>query len=224
MFEWKVEDMKLMNQRNGWFIGKQKIYYCEDEVSREDKIAFVDSMQDGKLTYLLGLVGKFNNEKMDLPKDRYGNVKTVSLKAWINRNDTKYDTHIFDCDYRYGKYRIFGMDRYITSSYKGSYDIYDDLVDEVFHRQLKECEKLERAYFEQHDEYSILKRKFKDKQYFTTFGAKVACGSNNEVYVYDDHWNRKREITIEELKELIDKHEQVEAFVKKLTEETNIVY
>ena len=53
MFEWKVEDMALMNQKSGLFLGKEKIYNCESKVSREDKIAFVDSFQDGKLSYYI---------------------------------------------------------------------------------------------------------------------------------------------------------------------------
>ena len=81
MFEWKVEDMVLLNQKGGVFLGKEKIYDCEHKVSREDKIAFVDSLQDGKLSYVLALVEKINEEMKSMPKDSYGNVKTVSLKA-----------------------------------------------------------------------------------------------------------------------------------------------
>ena len=33
MFEWKVEDMKLLNQKDEIFLGKEKIYDCESEVS-----------------------------------------------------------------------------------------------------------------------------------------------------------------------------------------------
>lgn len=155
MFEWKVEDMKLLNQKGGLYYGKEKIYNCEHEVSREDKIAFVDSLQDGNLTYLLGLIEKFNDEKMGLPKDNWGGIKTVSLKAWIKRNDTKTRWGIIDRDYQYGKYRMLGTGRYITSNQSGAYDTYEDLVDEMFHRQLRECEKKERKYFLEHDEYSI---------------------------------------------------------------------
>ena len=93
MFEWKVEDMALMNQKSGLFLGKEKIYNCESKVLREDKIAFVDSFQEGKLSYLLYLIDKFNEDYDSLTKTKsiFGNeeVKTVSLKAWIKRTDTK---------------------------------------------------------------------------------------------------------------------------------------
>ena len=38
MFTWNVEDMKLLNQECNTFIGKEKIYNCENEVLREEKL------------------------------------------------------------------------------------------------------------------------------------------------------------------------------------------
>lgn len=225
MFEWKVEDMKLLNQKGGVFIGKEKIYDCESKVSREDKIAFVDSKQRGILSYLLSLIEMFNNDKMNMPKDNWGQVKTTSLKAWIKRNDTKYNRPIIDDSFHYGRYYILGMQRWITSNDKQHYDTYEDLVDELFHRQLKACEKEEHKYFLEHDEYSILKQKFRDKNFSTTFGVKIADCSDGKLYVYgNDSYDDRREITIEELKDLLSKYEQLEALVEKLTAETNIVY
>ena len=118
MFEWKVEDMILLKQKGGVFLrgGKEKIYDCESNVSREDKIAFVDSKQDGILSYLLTLIEKFNQDVENMPKDQWDNVKTVSLKAWIKKNDTKYSRPIIDDHYRYGRYFVLGMERYITSN------------------------------------------------------------------------------------------------------------
>ena len=71
MFEWKLEDMALLNQKSSVFFGKEKIYDCENKVSREDKIVFVDSKQNGILSYLLMLVEKFNKEKESMPKDQW---------------------------------------------------------------------------------------------------------------------------------------------------------
>ena len=69
MFEWKLEDMALLNQKDGVFIGKEKIYDCENKVSREDKIDFVDRKQKGILSYLLSLIEMFNKDKEGMPKD-----------------------------------------------------------------------------------------------------------------------------------------------------------
>lgn len=227
MFEWKVEDMVLLNQKGGIFFGKEKIYDCEHKVSREDKIAFVDSLQDGKLSYLLSLIEKFETDKDSLPKDGWGNVKTVSLKAWIKRNDTKYGKPIIDDWYHYGEFHVLGCERWISNAFsKAHYDTYEDLVDEVFHRQLKDCKNKERNYFLEHDEYSILKKKFRERNYCTTFGVRIGDCSDGNLYIYDndDDYDMRREITMDELKELLSKYEQLDALVEKLTAETNIVY
>lgn len=223
MFEWKVEEMALMNEKTKFFLGKERIFDCESEESREDKIAFVDSMTDGKLSYLLSLIEKFESEKEALPKDNYDNVKTVSLKAWVKRNDTKYERPIIDDWYHYGKYTILRAERYIQSNSKGIYETYEDLVDECFHRQLLECKKEEEKYFAEHDEYSILKKKYRERNHHTTFGVHICVWSSGRLTVSDDNDN-ERDITIDELKELLAKYEQLDALVEKLTAETHIVY
>lgn len=229
MFEWKVEEMKLMNNHNDIYGGtyKTNVYSCESSVSRDDKIVFVDSMQDGKLSYILSLIEKFNADKESLPKkdSMFGEpeVKTTSLKAWIKRNDTKYERPLIDDWFKYGKYNILGCERNIQNSYKGTYDYYEDLVDEVFRRQLMECERKEEKYFSEHDERSILEKKFNEKlnQYGTTFGADIWTGTGG-VQVGDS--DKMRKLTIDELKELLSKYEKLDELVEKLTKETHIVY
>ena len=221
MFEWKVEEMKLMNSQNKI----SGIFNCEYEVSREDKIEFVDSMQDGKLSYIIGMILNFEEIKDTLPKDQYGEVKTVSLKAWLRKNDTFYNRPIFKNDYYHGKFNLIGVERFIhinPINTKGSYyDHYVDLVDEVFHRQLIECCSLEKKYFREHDEYSILKDRFRhlSHEYRTSFGVHTGYCSNGEVYVYDDENSEHREITIEELKRLIPLYDRLEMFIQELSEE-----
>ncbi len=224
MFEWKVEEMALLNQTSSVYFGNEKIYDCESKVSREDKIAFVDSMQEGKCSYLLALIEKFEQEKDSLPKDKWGEVRTTSLQAWVRRYDAKYQRTIIDIDYHYGKYRLLGTERYITSNTEGQYDTYEDLVNELFHRQLKACEKEERKYFKEHDEYEILKQKFRDRKYTTTFGVRICDWSTGKLTVADETGEKERELTIDELKDLLAKYEQLDAFVKELTAKTHIVY
>ena len=226
MFNWKVEEMKLMNSKKNF----NGAYFLEDEVSREDKIAFVDSMQDGKLSYIIAMIQKFESERDSMPKDQWGKVKTVSLKAWLKRNDTGYKRPIFNNDYYYGKFYLIGVERFISSNPMNSkgnyYDIYEDLVDEVFYRQLCRCEKLEKEYFLAHDEYSILKKQFRElsNEYRTTFGVHTGYCSNGEIYVYDENHEDKREITIEELKILIDKYDALEQYIQELSNQLEITY
>ena len=232
MFTWKVEELKLRNEKANNYAGKERIFNCESELTREEKIAFVDSMQNGKLSYILELVDKFNRDKSTLPKDAYGNVKTVSLKAWINRNDTKYGntdcTRIIDSWYNYGKIHFLGGERWIWNDFenkKSYYDTYANYVDEIFHRQLEQCLKMENEYYRAHDEYEILKDKFRNKNYPTTFGVNIGMCSNGCIYVYETEGERReREITIDELKYLLSKYEELDALVEKITKETKIKY
>ena len=62
MFTWNVEELMLLNGKS-FFLGREKIYAPEQSVSREDKIAFVDSLNDGKLSYLLSLIVLFEKDR-----------------------------------------------------------------------------------------------------------------------------------------------------------------
>lgn len=223
MFNWNVEEMKLLNENTRTYIGQKRIYSCEYTTSKEDKIAFIDTMQQGKMTYLLNLIEKFNKEKNDLPKDNWGYVKTVSLKAWLKRND---ELGLVDNSYQYGRIRFLSLERHINNvDSKYMYDTFANLVDECFHRQLVECEQMEKTYFLSHDEYSILKKEFREyaDKHGTTFNVAIMWSSNGKVYVYET-MDKKREITIDELKLLIGKYNELEAFIDSLSFDINIVY
>lgn len=224
MFNWKVEDLFLMN--DVYKIGSNKYYYCESTVYREDKINFVDSNTNGKLSYILNLIDKFNIDKHSLPKiaSVFGDdeVKTVSLKAWIKRNDTK---GVIDNKYNYGSFNLLGCQRYIQANKKLYYDVYADLVDEVFRRQLIKCEEQERKYFVTHDEYSILKTTLREyiDRYRTSFNVNIMTSSDGNIYIHDsDNYNVKRPITINELTILIDKYKQLDEFINNIINDIHI--
>ena len=152
MFEWKVEEMRLLNDESAEKVKGRRIYSFESEILREDKIKFVDSMNDGKLSYILALVEKFESERENLAQDNCGYVKTASLKAWLKRNDNQ---GLIDDKYDYGTIRFMGVGgrniQYIDMMDR--WNIFEDYIDEVFNRQLYECERLEEKYFLEHDEY-----------------------------------------------------------------------
>ena len=230
MFKWDVKEMALLKEfkeNNGKAI--DYIFKCELKLSREEKIAFVDERYDGKLSYILGLVDKFNAEKDGLPKDSLGYIKTTSLKAWINRNDTKYGKSdyrriIDDC----GKVYFVNCNRWITDNMGKTYYYYDtheDYVDEIFHRVLYILKDEEKKYFEQHDEYEILKSKFRnDRNFSTTFGVHIGICSDGNIYVYDKEDNDKRPITIDELKLLLAMDEKLKAYEQELCKQVNIEF
>lgn len=147
MLNYKVEDLKFLNMK---MIESdkptEKIFSIERELSEDEKIEFLDNMNDGIISYILNLANKWNAEKVQLPKDQYGIVKTVSKKAWIRRNDTKkiIDTEhpLSRCDV--GRFYLFDELWHLDS------DCNKHLVCFWFHDF---CEKLlekEREYFKEH--------------------------------------------------------------------------
>lgn len=86
MFEWYVQVMELMNEKSNIYINNEKIYNAENKLSREEKIEFLDKMNDDKISYMLKLADKFQEDKDKLSKDEYGYYKDASLRAWLKKN------------------------------------------------------------------------------------------------------------------------------------------
>lgn len=228
MFEWKVEDMALRSTERQEipFHGiNRKIFPFEKDVSREDKIEFVDRMNDGKLSYILTLAEKWKADKVDLPKTKWGDIHANSIKKWKRENDPR-DILFSDSVVYY----FLGFEGSLNTDKTGFYSCWDDVVDELFHRQLMECLNSENAYFREHDEYEILKTKLREysNRHNTNFGVYLSfsggCGGKICVCKNSTDYKTDREITIEELKILIDKYERLEAYIAELTAETDITY
>lgn len=118
----------------------------------------------------------------------------------------------------YGKIRICDVERNIKNiNSRWSYDYYTDIVDEVFHRQLKECEHKEQEYFP-----TIIRDYI--KKYHTTFGVIISYSSSEMWIQHSEDSEYKRLITIEECEELIEKYKQLDALVDKITKQTDIKY
>lgn len=229
MFEYNVEELRLINEKPDKITKK---FSFEDNVSRKDKIAFIDERTDGAMTYILKLSKKFKEEKDSLPKDSWGSINTNSLKGWIRRNDER---GLVDNSYKIGHInfpiskRLHCNNRVIANiDGRSAYDTFKDFVDEMFHRTLAELRVEEEKYFRSKDEYSMLCDKiiygFNHQTYFN-FGVNIGYSTDGSVSIYDpDDDKKSRPATIVELREIIDKNEQVEEFVAMLSKETNISY
>ena len=219
--EWNAKDGLLRDEKRKFGGNGTYIFNCESELSREEKIEFVDRFQVGNLSRVLEIVDKFNQEKDNLPKDSYGYVKTVSLKAWIKRNNAR---GLIDDDYHYGKIYFLGCERYINSrtdfiSYKWGYDTHEDYVDEIFHRQLNALVKEENSYFVSHDDLEVKKRQVYEyiKSYNVTFGYSVVFSSQYCICKSVDENREYVQFTLEELDDLLDRFQKLEAFITSLT-------
>ena len=151
--EYKVEDLILFNEKKhvGTYIGDAYMYPWEHQFSTEEKIKFIDENyklkgNKGACTYMLNLINKYLDEKDNLPKDSWGNVKTVSLKTWLKKNDS---WKIVDDHYHYGSYYFANCDYsdfgtltprptwrsnvpYYDEEGKSSAEIFEALVDDKY--------------------------------------------------------------------------------------------
>lgn len=220
--EWDVKDMKLMSQKRTKSKGRVYLYEEDTSLSREEKIAFIDQFHDGKMTYILKLIEKYENEKDSLPQEKkWGMPKTVSFKAWIRRNNS---LKMIDGTYDYGKIRFLKINKNIQRAGELAYlDSFEDIVDECFHRVMEECQVQEEAYFRSNDEYTVLKLQVLNRYHITTFGVKVITDSNNDIYIANE-MGVKRLITLEELRQLTDGYKELDNMVRKMAKKFDITY
>lgn len=223
MMKWDVKEGKLMKEYNGTIIRKGFTFNCESYETREDKIAFVDGVYFGLATYIIELIKKFNKDEEKLPKDMYGNVKKNSLAAWLKKNDPR---EICDRSYQHGMIRKFSWQRYVQNSGKANYDIYEDIADEMFHRTLMDLMHREKEWFTRNDPYQVACTSLRKRidQFKTSFGVPIGLCSNGEVYVEDESWESKRNIRMEEIELLLSKYDELEAFIKNISDNINIKY
>lgn len=157
------EDMVILNMKR---VHKQKfnsqspyVYEIEKEMTVEEKIKFIDKYRDGIASYMLDLFDRWENEKDSISKDNSGNIRTVSKKAWIKRNDTR---KIVNTEYDLGTYYLFRqrfssfstvcpVERYgHDMAYTGSH-----VAEQWFHNLLDELFYQEKKHFEDTDPYMI---------------------------------------------------------------------
>lgn len=143
MFDWNIRDLKIreeaINEKLAWscyevYKNTYRTPYtfkCENTVSKEEKVKFVDDMTNGKLSYIINLINKFDKEKETLPNDSYGEVKTGSLKIWLKKNDPD---QVIDNYFKCGEIRFFDDITCIQH-----FDSIDKYIDRIFHYQLVDC-------------------------------------------------------------------------------------
>ena len=216
-YKWNVEDYKLMKERK-YVMGRWKNEVVFKDVyrySKEDKIAFVDSVIDGKLTRIIEAVKAYVNDVDTIKKDNWGYPKANSLNAWIKRN--KFDD-VIDTNYTPGQFRIFGMERKLWSAYeKFSYDNLADLVDEAFNRTLHHLADEEEKHYNDNDPYRIKFRAVREHP-FTGAVVDYDYSSGGKIFVTDENDNR-RNLTIEDMDKLLEAADKIKEYAEKVRSE-----
>lgn len=215
---YKKEDLKFYNMKSNVSYGNTKIYNIENELSFEEKIAFIDEVKNGIASYLYNILTKWEKEKDSLPKDKWENVKTVSKKAWIKKNDPR---KIINNIYDYGSYSLFGTKYKLMSTtcpdsefgktlpYTGN-----NVVHQWYHDLCINLQNEEARYLKEIDPFQIKVSKVKD------FGERYHILFNNKK-INDIVWNNRADITDEELDIVIAAYEKIDNYVNQITKEVN---
>lgn len=172
-FTWKIEDLKLREEKLTQGMNFT-VFEAESKLSRDEKIAFIDSQTGGQMSELLRLSNKFQTEKDTIKTDRKGNYNMASLKAWYKNNINTLDWSEYDLKF----YGIFKGRIIYNLKLRSSYDIYIDIVDQAFHNLLENLWYKEIQYFKEHDEYTVLMTKLEQSRVFSLLGFNYWVGVN----------------------------------------------
>ena len=211
-YEWNVENLKLKKEVDSAGRFWNGIFNDCYTTSREDKIAFVDKYVDGKLSMILEAAEKFKAEEANLPKDKFGYVKTMSLVAWIKRNGY---AEKFDTKYHYGEVYIFGMRRkFWNTNVKAGYDKFDDIVDEAFNQALRNLCQEEEEWWETHDEYMVTYTKLRNHPFA---GNVVDYGydSKDRIWVTNENDERKY-LTVEDMNKILEAADKIKTYADNI--------
>lgn len=228
-FNWKVEEMLLnktkkeSNDVHGYLIIS---YPIEKELSIDEKLEILNEYTKGKLNYFIELNNKYivDKENGTIKSDSWGYPKENSKKAWIRKHDTDFvfwngktkdNSWTQDCFH----YDFFGYGKQLYFGYSIGYDN----VNSLFHDLCRYLEKKEIEYFKTHDEYEILKTRFRECG-CPKFGVNIACWSSGDICIRNDIKDEQRPITIEELKILLEKYQELKEYEEKLKTEINIKF
>lgn len=218
--EYRLEDMRFLNMpttdvyvKNAIYRdGKYKVFEIENQLTLKEKIEFIDKMKDGLATYFINIIEKWEKEKDTLSKDKYDNIRTVSKKAWLRKNDEK---DLIDKTYDIGKY-YFLKNKYMKLTLdcpKTEYGyslLYDGehIANQWFHDLCVELKDNERRYFESIDSKSIKLKKL--KEYVDTYGI------FDSMVLNDIKWNGKKDIEEKDIDMYIKYFEKIEKVYNEL--------
>ena len=186
------------------------IYEIEETLNEEEKLKIIDEMRDGIGNYLYEIIKKWEAEKDSLPKDQYGRPKTVSVKAWIKRNDPD-DKAKITTDYieKLGHYWLFGTEykglSTICPTTRHGYGLQysgKGVINQWFHDLCVELHKEEKKYFQAHDPVEL--KLTKVRKYGHQYPAFCENKDINDVI-----WNGKKDVTEEWLDAVIKAYEEL---------------
>ena len=194
-----------------------EIFEIEKEISLEDKIKIIDIFDNSIATYMLDIINKWDDEKDFFPKDKWDNPKTVSIKAWIRRNDPKKK---IDTEFKIGKYHLFErrfklLDIKCPSTEYGYSMEYtgEHIVNQWFHNLCKVFYEAELKWFKENNPLQIKINKVKELG--NSFGVVFNCKLLNDII-----YNKEENVTEEQIDVFLTAYEAIK---KCIVEQTEII-
>lgn len=215
-FTWDVKEMKYMNM-NGY-----EREAVAEQYSFTEKQAIIQEQGFFNFNDFWNKYTKFQAEK-DTIKSRgtKWNGKPdyyySSLKAWCKRNGIK--TPSYTDSYEWLEFPVFYTGSWTkTCTLRLDNDMNDitKTVNNSFLKMLSELAEKERAWFLEHDEYSILEKEADNYLWHGVYIPKFEmniCFGTQGIFVKGDN-DTERKVTLEELKQINEYYHKVEEAIK----------
>jgi hypothetical protein len=212
---YNIDDQVFNSLKTYSHFRNDRRFFLSDELESADKIAMIDEFKDGIASYVLNILEKYAMEKGSLPQNSYGSPKTVSLKAWLKKNDPR--EHFCFSTYDGVSYYMFGreftnLELICGNSKHGNQMPYTlrGVENQWFHDFLVEMGKEEDTWFANNDPHMLkLEKVRKLGREFGVFGNKLL----NDVV------HNRADTTDENLGLFIMKYELMQAFCEKIGKE-----
>ena len=233
MSEYNIADMKYWNEYKQETDERCSVYQYkfreEDTLTVQEKISIIDGDNDGFATTILDLAAEytcdFNNGiiKSEACYDDERIPKTTSYKAWLNRKKKKYGSAMCDIsiDHLAGKIFIGGSENRWLHHLMTEEDRIE-FVNAVFHNVLKKRALQERAYFLEHDEYSVLLKTVSEHLLLRALNFPYIISSRDGLLIGSLEDNRKA--TLEDLKVIMAKLNELQAIADQFSVELTALF
>lgn len=182
-------------------------YSLESSFTKTEKIETIDAYgsdhHEKILTYAINLVTEWDKEKVYLPVDKDGWIRTNSMKAWLHKNDPE---KLADDYYRYGTFTICDiLFNLCQKADQASTNVADDeCIDKLFHNLcVKQTIAEECIYLERDPKAKKFGKLRSLLRTYDIFGTQMLCDfrynlDSEEIEVLDE---KLIDITIAKLEE-----------------------
>lgn len=215
-----------------------KAWKIESELTPEEKLEFLDSLEDGSVSKKLGLLEKFSKDVSSFTTTQYGALTVRAIKKWVAENNSEGLIKLRSARSNEWTITVQGeeikLDRRI---FDGSFKDRNAYINRFFNAYLLRRESNEKWYMSEHSEENKIAETFDHDTWnysllyktISAFGmsTRLARDEYDRAYIEGRKKNEQDEVTFikltpDELAVLRKKTEEVEAFMKSLADSPEV--